>query len=399
MLAHGRFDHHGGQRSRSLRWTTLVSVLAISALGACGDDESSDGANAGGSSGSGGTAGSAGKAGSGAGGTGGQGAASTGGSGGGSGGSGATGGAATGGAGGGDGGPAQSCANPGADWLYCEDFERGAGDFDTWFAGSEFLESPGSDDRGRVTLASDSTHSGSFALFMPAAASSGHQGASLDWYACDGAPQANCPLRSFDTLYFRVWLQFAPDHRYIHHFLSISGSQPDDFWFHGSAGCMPNGSLEMGTTVDYHEDSHESFFYTYFPGMGCDTNCGNYADVAAICADCASKGLPTCDSQQQCCWGNNYDPPTPKPFPIGSWFCLEMMMQANTPGSADGVQEYWIDGQPGHRVDGMQWRTSPTLALNRVRLQHYIESSDAGGHSNRVWFDDMVVSTSRIGCN
>jgi hypothetical protein len=37
--------------------------------------------------------------------------------------------------------------------------------------------------------------------------------------------------------------------------------------------------------------------------------------------------------------------------------------------------------------------------LNRVRLQHYIESSDAGGHSNRVWFDDMVVSTSRIGCN
>ena len=67
----------------------------------------------------------------------------------------------------------------------------------------------------------------------------------MDWYACDGASRANCPLRSFDTLYFRVWIHFAPDHRYIHHFLSISGSQPDDFWFHGSAGCMPNGSLEI----------------------------------------------------------------------------------------------------------------------------------------------------------
>jgi hypothetical protein len=237
------------------------------------------------------------------------------------------------------------------------------------------------------------------ALFMPAAASSGYQGASLDFYACEGDARTNCPLRSFDRLHFRVWIQFAEDHRYIHHFLHIGGSQPDDFWYHGTAGCMPNGSLEMGTTVDYREDSHESFFYTYFPGMSCDTSCERYADVTAICEECAGKGLPTCDSQPQCCWGNNYDPPTPRPFPIGRWFCLEMMMQANTPGMADGVQEYYIDGALAHRVESMRWRTSPTLALNRVRLQHYIETSDANGHSNRVWFDDMVVSTDAIGCD
>jgi len=302
------------------------------------------------------------------------------------------------GSGGSAGGPARSCADPDPNWLYCEDFERGAGDFDAFLAGSQFLDSPGSNDRGRITLASDQVHSGSWAVFLPAAASSGYQGASLDWYACDGASRTNCPLRSFDSLYFRVWVRFAPDHRYIHHFLSISGSQPNDFWYHGSAGCMPNGTMEMGTTVDYHEDTHESFFYTYYPGMACDTACDRYADVASICADCASKGLPTCDVQPQCCWGANMEPPTPQPYPIGEWFCLELTMTANTPSASDGEQTYWINGQLGHHVDGMNWRTTSALALNRARLAHYIETSDAGGHSNQVWFDDMVVSTQRIGC-
>ena len=30
--------------------------------------------------------------------------------------------------------------------------------------------------------------------------------------------------------------------------------------------------------------------------------------------------------------------------------------------------------------------------------QHYITTEDAQGFSNRVWFDDVVVSTKKIGC-
>jgi hypothetical protein len=295
-------------------------------------------------------------------------------------------------------GGASSCASPSPDWLLCEDFERGDGDFDAWLAGAAFLDSPGMDDRGRVTLDSGQIHSGSWAAFMPADPASGYQGASLDWYACDGAQETNCPLRSFDTLYMRVWVRFAPDHSIVHHFLNIGGSQPDDFWYHGTAGCMPNGSLDMGTTVDSHTGTHESFFYTYFPGMPCDVNCGNYADVAAICQDCADKGLPTCDQQQQCCWGANIEPDPPHPFPVGQWFCLEMTMSVNTPGQPDGSMAYSIDGTEILRRDDMMFRTSPTLTLNRTRLQHYITTEDAAGHSNQVWFDDAIVSTSPIGC-
>jgi hypothetical protein len=204
-------------------------------------------------------------------------------------------------------------------------------------------------------------------------------------------------MRSFDQLYFRVWVRFAEDHRYVHHFLNIGGSQPDDYWYHGTAGCLPNGELSMSTTVDFRENSHESHFYTYFPEMNCDTRCERYADVDRICAECADKGLPTCTERKQCCWGNHFEPDPPFAFPVGTWFCFEMMMKANTPGEHDGAMAFWVDDSLILRVDSMMWRTSPTLALNRIRVQHYITTSDAGGHSNRVWFDDVVVSTGRIG--
>jgi len=291
-----------------------------------------------------------------------------------------------------------SCSNPLPQWLLCEDFESGSGDFDAFLAASDFISGVGVDDRGRVRLDDSAPHSGQWALYLPAEPASGYRGASLDWRDCVGEQRSNCDMNSHELLYFRAWIRFADDHRYVHHFLNIGGSQPDDYWYHGTAGCLPNGELSMGTTVDFREGSHESFFYTYFPEMSCDTRCERYMDVQAVCQECADKGLPTCDEQPQCCWGNIFEPDPPVAFPVGRWFCFEMMMQANTPGEHDGAMAYWVDGELVHRVDGMMWRTSPTLALNRVRLQHYITSEDAEQFSNRVWFDDVVVSTAPIGC-
>lgn len=292
---------------------------------------------------------------------------------------------------------AGECDDPDSAWLLCEDFEYGDGDFDTWFDKSDFLGGAGSDDRGRVTLSSEHAHSGSYAAHMPAASGSGYQGGSLDWRACDGEQKIGCSMRSFDQLYFRAWIRFAEDHRYVHHFLNVGGSQPDDYWYHGTAGCLPNGALSMGTTVDFREGSHESHFYTYFPEMECDPNCGDYMDVDKVCDECEAKGLPTCDERKQCCWGNHFEQEQPFALPVGEWFCFEMMMRANTPGEHDGSMAYWVNDTLVHQADGMMWRTSPTLALNRMRVQHYITTEDAEGFSNRVWFDDVVVSTKWIG--
>ncbi len=79
-----------------------------------------------------------------------------------------------------------SCESPAAEWLLCEDFESGGGDFDTWRAGSPFNAGTGTDDRGRITLDTEQVHGGSHALYMPAAASSQYKGAALGWRKCQG---------------------------------------------------------------------------------------------------------------------------------------------------------------------------------------------------------------------
>src|SRR5690606_29209503 len=106
----------------------------------------------------------------------------------------------------------------------------------------------------------------------------------------------------------------APDHAYVHHFLSISGTRPQSYWeSDGNAGCRPNGYRAAGTTLDFNED-HELFFYTYFPDMRCDSGgycSGSYAQN--ICNGCAAKDM-ACDNGLECCWGNHFQSETPVLF-------------------------------------------------------------------------------------
>ncbi len=303
-------------------------------------------------------------------------------------------------------------ARGGRGWLLCEDFEAGGGDIDTWYAASDFNSNGGLDDPGRMRLATDHVHGGSHSLHMPAAARSGYRGANLDWRKRIGPEQQSpCPanadgdrMASYEELYFRTYVRFAEDHRAVNHFLNIAGGTPDRYSSLGSSGCLRTGELSIAATVDFEAESHNGFFYTYFPEMRCSTNCVSYLEpeqLSAQCAHCDDIGMPTCGGSDgpMCCWGNEFRAGTPASFPTGRWFCFAMLLRANTPSVHDGIMAYWIDGGLIHEVSDMMWRTSPDVALNRVGLQHYITSSDAGGHSNRVWFDDVVVSTERIGCN
>jgi hypothetical protein len=292
---------------------------------------------------------------------------------------------------------AYDCQNPGPGWLFCEDFEGMAAGFDAWKAHWGWTDSIGASDPGRMTSSTDA-HTGKYAVYYPAAASSGYKGADLIYRTCDGANKAGCALKSYDQLYFRTYVKLAADHERVHHFLNISGSQ--QFWdAYGNAGCRPNGSRAMGTTVDFAANTHNTFFYTYYPEMNCDpgATCDKYADSQAICDGCAKKGMP-CSNGPECCWGNWFKPAQDVPIPTGKWVCMEMMMKANDVGQKNGEMAYWVDGKLADRETGMHFRNTADLGLNMVRLQHYLETSDAKSHSNRVWFDDVVVSTQRIGC-
>jgi len=298
---------------------------------------------------------------------------------------------------------AQECDNwqtEHPEWLQCEDFEDYAGDFIEWHDNTEWYAGE-YEDRGRIDMTSNDKFQGNYSLYMPAASSSGYQGASLRWYDCVGDHVRPCEENINEEYYLRAYFKLASDHELVHHFLSLGASQPerDEFWDSmGLAGCRPNGALSAGSTVDFNEQ-RETHFYTYSIDMECDSRCDRYMDMQLKCDQCADKGLP-CENGLECCWGNHY-PEEPGPesvVPRDEWICMEMWMKLNTPEVHDGQMAYWINDELIHQENTMYWRIDPELGMNRARLQHYITTEDAGGHSNKIWWDNAVLSTERIGC-
>jgi len=285
----------------------------------------------------------------------------------------------------------------------CEDFEGGAAGWESWFSNSQWTEcagcSDGTNNPERIRLENDPArvHDGAWALHTPGGAGAGYQGGTLRFASCEGAPQSGCPLVGHDRLYFRTWVRLAADHDYVHHFLGLGGTEPDAYWnANGNAGCRPAGDRWAGTRVDLNPQ-HELFFYTYFPDMHCDAGgycSGDYAQ--GICDGCAGIGMP-CTDGLECCWGNHFSPDVPVVLPTETWTCLEMSMELNTPGQADGSMAFWVNDELGHEAGGIRWRDGADLQLNRAMLEHFIDPGDTD-HPNQAWFDDVIVSTERIGC-
>ena len=296
------------------------------------------------------------------------------------------------------------CDEAQPEWLMCEDFEDGHLGWREWFDQSAFTQCDGCPDgvndpsRILLTDAPGAAASGDWALHMPAAEAAGYRGGSLTYRSCEGEKRAGCRLVGYEKLHFRTRVRLAEDHQYVHHFLAINGTQPNNYWdSDGNAGCRPNGRRAAGTTLDFNKD-RELFFYTYFPDMKCDS--GGYCSdeyVRRICEGCAQKDMP-CSRGPECCWGNHFKPEEPVYIPRGRWVCLELMVELNTPGEADGTMAFWVDGALALEVPGMHWRDIPQLQLNKAWLMHYIAGGDAE-QSNKVWFDDMVVSEEYIGCS
>ena len=294
------------------------------------------------------------------------------------------------------------------DWLVCEDFEGFTGtegnnqDFIDWLGESPWLKESSDITPGRITITDveENVFYGEHSLYYPAAATDGYRGSALGWYDCIGEKRNGCTLNGHEQLYMRAYFKRAPDHQYVHHFFSVGGSQSDGFWDSmGLAGCRPKGFIKIGTTIDFKGTTGESHFYTYSMDMSCDPgwSCDRYADATEICSGCAGRGLP-CENGEECCWGNHYENDDPVYFPKDEWICLELTIKANTPNVKDGYMAYWVNDELVQEESEMLWRSTSDLQLNRATLQHYITSSDADGHSNKIWWDNAIISTEKIGC-
>ena len=90
-------------------------------------------------------------------------------------------------------------------------------------------------------------------------------------------------------------------------------------------------------------------------------------------------------------------PPAPVVPERGRWYAMEMMVQANTVGKADGRQAFWVDGKLVGDFGGIEWRTSADLKVNAFWLMSYITDLWTRNKVNRAGFDDVVVATEYIG--
>jgi len=188
-----------------------------------------------------------------------------------------------------------------------------------------------------------------------------------------------------DRVHVRYYMRFDPQFGYPHHLPFLLADRVPTPWPKGFAGKRPVGDQFFGSALDCHSDwgklspPGKWMFYSYWQEMKAD-----------------GRGV---------CWGNNMVPPQENLIERGRWYCLEVMIKANSkPELADGEQSFWVDGKLVGEFKGFRWRSSDRLKLNSFWLLHDGETgstiSNDPDHAKRaydIWFDDLVIATEYIG--
>lgn len=80
-----------------------------------------------------------------------------------------------------------------------------------------------------------------------------------------------------------------------------------------------------------------------------------------------------------------------------TWYCIESHVKLNDPGQANGIQEFWINGNLETRKTNLNFvGTYNAYGINAVFFENYWNSG--APKQEERYFDNIVVSTQRIGC-
>lgn len=241
----------------------------------------------------------------------------------------------------------------------------------------------------------------------------------------------------YDELYARLYVKFAPDYGFDHHFCSLGGEIDPKPWPVGKAGLRPKRRFGTGlepTTALLHtwppkRSPPPGFwhFYTYWPEMH------SWETVEGVVKNNPPEGTGTSF------YGNNFSPAEPTLALRDKWICLEWMVKLNSdPEKSDGAQRFWIDGKlvgdwgprsvegywvrenfrivPGDKrqgpFEGFRWRTDMRVQINKFKVENYVSEGSfkasekyAGEHPDfpintqqyTCWFDNIVLATEYIG--
>lgn len=85
------------------------------------------------------------------------------------------------------------------------------------------------------------------------------------------------------------------------------------------------------------------------------------------------------------------------PRRAGAWVCIEAHARLNDPGQANGIFELWIDGESDAARTGLNFLGRyADYGFNALNVENWW--NDGAPRNQERYFDDLVVSTARIGC-
>lgn len=198
---------------------------------------------------------------------------------------------------------------------------------------------------------------------------------------------------SYDKLYARWYIKWeagydfnAPNHG--------SGLHAGDRNFLGRSDFRPTGSDWFSAYIEPNPNLHKLYSYTYYRGM--------YMDCADPNGSCWGDHFPCMldEGTNRCTKPQHRETVIPPTLQADRWYCVEMMIDAGTPTTtqttANGVLDFWVDGLEIGPWNNLWFRTTSNLKITILWLNlfHHDSQHSAAG----AMYDDVVVSTQRIGC-
>jgi len=269
-------------------------------------------------------------------------------------------------------GRVDECSDAPEAWIFCSGFEEGS--FAIW---DDYDGNPSETNR----LVEDS---GPFSL------GGNHVAQLVPPAGRSGADLVKVLPSSHDRLYSRWYVKWEPgfDFNARNH---GGGLFAGDRTYLGRSGYPPDGTNWFTAWVDYRPGDPILHLYSYYAGMYQQCNPGG---------ECWGDSFP-CVSGERYCERPQHLPTTTLPrVEADRWYCIETMADGGTPTSseagADGTLNLYIDGAEMGPWDDLWLRSTSSLKVSHLWLSlfhHDAEHADVG-----LRFDNVVVSTERIGC-
>jgi hypothetical protein len=264
---------------------------------------------------------------------------------------------------------ASECALPGAGWIWCDDLEQNrlASYFEYDSAGGNFVRVAG--------VGRDASY-GMRARWNTI----GQVGAGALHLAFGKTPQSyfhpvDAGTQVYRDVYWRVWLRLQPG------------------WTGGGADKLSRATVFASSTTwaqamfahVWSGSSPNENYLRLDPASGTDsvgnlqtTQYNDFANMRWLGQARSSTALLA-------------------PANAGTWYCVEARARLNDAGQLNGVFQLWINGVLEAERTGLNWLGAySAYGINAVFFENYWNAG--APQAEERYFDNIVVSTQRVGC-